>query len=151
MPSRFASARNAIAECDRCGFRYKLTELKTLVIKTKNVNIKVCQTCWEPDQPQLQLGLYPVNDPQAVRDPRPDVSYYEEGNNGAGGSRVIEWGWNPVGGSRSNDNGLTPNGLTTACIVSTVTVTITPVSVYYWSADTTLVTADSTTFLASST
>ena len=122
MPSRFASARNAIAECDRCGFRYKLTELKTLVIKTKNVNIKVCQTCWEPDQPQLQLGLYPVNDPQAVRDPRPDVSYYEEGNDGAGGSRVIEWGWNPVGGSQANDNGLTPNGLTTACVVSNVTV-----------------------------
>ena len=122
MPSRFASAKNAIAECDRCGFRYKLTELKVLVIKTKNVNIKVCQTCWEPDQPQLQLGLYPVNDPQAVRDPRPDVSYYEEGNNGAGGSRVIEWGWNPVGGSRGNDNGLTPNGLTTACVVSSVTV-----------------------------
>ena len=151
MPSRFASARNAIAECDRCGFRYKLTELKTLVIKTKNVNIKVCQTCWEPDQPQLQLGLYPVNDPQAVRDPRPDVSYYEEGNNGAGGSRVIEWGWNPVGGSQANDNGLTPNGLTTACIVSTVTVTITLVDVYHWSVDTTLITADSTTFLASST
>jgi len=45
--------------------------------------------------PQLQLGMYPVNDPQAVRQPRPDTSYYEEGNNGAGGSRMIQWGWNP--------------------------------------------------------
>ena len=153
MASRFASGKFSIAECDRCGFRYKLTDLKVLVIKTKNTNIKVCQSCWDPDHPQLQLGMYPVNDPQAVRDPRPDTSYYTptDASGGDGGSRVIEWGWNPVGGSQANDNGLTPNSLTTACIVSTVTVTITPVSVYYWSADTTLVTADSTTFLASST
>jgi len=108
----------------------------------------VCPACWEPDQPQLQLGMYPVNDPQAIRNPRPDTSYYEEGNNGAGGSRVIEWGWNPVGGSQANDNGLTPNALTTACVVSTVTVSITQI---YWSADTTFATADSTFYLASST
>lgn len=151
MASQFSSGKHAIAECDRCGFRYKLKQLKQLVIKTKNVNILVCPSCWEPDQPQLSLGLYPVNDPQAVRNPRPDVSYYEPGNNGAGGSRVVQWGWNPVGGSRATDNGLTPNALTTACVVSSVTITITPVVVYYWSADTTLVTADSTTFLASST
>jgi len=101
MPSRFSSGKHAIAECDRCGFRYKLSELKNLVIKTKNVSIKVCQTCWEPDQPQLQLGLYPVNDPQAVREPRPDVSYYTAGPliGGDGGSRIIQWGWNPVGNS----------------------------------------------------
>ena len=55
MPNRFASGKKAIAECDRCGFRYKLKELRQLVIKTKNVNILVCPTCWEPDQPQLQL------------------------------------------------------------------------------------------------
>jgi len=67
MPSKYASGKKSIAECDRCGFRYLLKELKTLTIKTKNVNIKVCKTCWEPDQPQLSLGMYPVNDPQAVR------------------------------------------------------------------------------------
>ena len=125
MPSRWSSARHSIAECDRCGFRYKLTDLKQLVIKTKNVNIKVCPECWEPDQPQLQLGLYPVNDPQAVRDPRPDTSYYEQGNNGAGGSRVIQWGWNPVGGSRLNDDGLTPNNLVLTINLGTVTVSTT--------------------------
>lgn len=124
MPSRFASARNSIAECDRCGFRYKLTQLKNLVIKTKNVSIKVCPECWEPDQPQLQLGLYPVNDPQAVREPRPDLSYYEPGNNGAGGSRVIQWGWNPVGGARASDDGLTPNDLIATGEVGDVSVTI---------------------------
>ena len=125
MASRFASGRWALSECDRCGFRYKLTQLKTLVIKTKNVSIKVCPECWEPDQPQLQLGLYPVNDPQAVREPRPDLSYYEIGNNGAGGSRVIQWGWNPVGGARDTDSGLTPNDLIAEGQIGTVTIAIT--------------------------
>ena len=101
MPNRFASGKHAIAECDRCGFQYKLNKLKPLVIKTKNVNIIVCPTCWEKDHPQLQLGMYPVDDPQALRNPRPDNSYYQAGLNNAGnptdGSRVIQWGWNPVG------------------------------------------------------
>ncbi len=122
MPNRFASGKFAIAECDRCGFRYKLTQLKNLVIKTKNVSIKVCPACWEPDQPQLQLGMYPVDDPQAVREPRPDNSYFEPGNNGAGGSRVFQWGWAPVGGAR--DDGLTPNDLAAVGYVGTVTVVI---------------------------
>ena len=83
MPSKYSSGKNAIAQCDRCNFRYKLSELKRLVIKTKNVNILVCKTCWEPDQPQLQLGMFPVSDPQAVRDPRPDSpSYYQSGLDG---------------------------------------------------------------------
>jgi hypothetical protein len=127
MPNRFASGKKAIAECDRCGQRYKLKELKQLVIKTKNVNILVCHTCWEPDQPQLQLGMYPVDDPQALRNPRPDVSYLQSGLNTDGfpseGSRVIQWGWNPVG---LNDplglSGL-PNTLLGQGQVGTVTVT----------------------------
>ena len=124
MPSQFSSGKHAIAECDRCGWRYKLTQLKKLVIKTKNVNILVCPECWEPDQPQLQLGLYPVNDPQAVKNPRPDTSYYAPGNNGAGGSRVIQWGWNPVGGARGVDAGLTPNNLVAQGQVGNVVIVI---------------------------
>ena len=125
MPNRFASGKNAISECDRCGFRFKLKQLKSLVIKTKNVNILVCPECWEPDQPQLSLGLYPVDDPQALRNPRPDLSYFEPGNNGAGGSRMIQWGWAPIGGARANDDGLTPNYLVTGCEVGNVTVVVT--------------------------
>jgi len=134
MGNRFASAKNSIAECDRCGFRYKLKELKKLTIKTKQVQIKVCKTCWEPDQPQLQLGMYPVDDPQAVREPRPDTSYYQSGYTGlqlttntdfgdpGGGSRVFQWGWWPVGGASANDAGLTPNNLAVICAVGTVTI-----------------------------
>lgn len=139
MPSKYASGKNSISECDRCGFRYMLKVLKTLTIKTKNVKIKVCPTCWEPDQPQLSLGLYPINDPQAVRDPRPDKSYWQSGMTGlqteynsgtnilqdgfpGGGSRIIQWGWAPIGGARANDAGLTPNNLVAQTTVANVTI-----------------------------
>lgn len=122
MGNRFASAKNSIAICDRCGFQYKLKELKELIIKTKKINVLVCPECWEPDHPQLQLGMYPVYDPQAVRNPRNDTSYFALGNDGAGGSRVIEWGWAPVGGSRGPDAGLTPNALVLQVEVGSVTV-----------------------------
>lgn len=127
MPNAFASGKNAIAECDRCGQRYKLKELKKLTIKQTQKNIKVCPTCWEPDQPQLSLGMYPVDDPQALRNPRPDTSYKNSGTdvlgNISGGSRIFQWGWNPVGGAR--DDGLTPNNLAAQSGLGTVTVTIT--------------------------
>jgi hypothetical protein len=126
MPSKFASGKYAIAQCDRCNFRFKLKELKTLTIKTKNVNILVCKECWEPDQPQLQLGMYPVNDPQALRNPRPDNSYIVSGldadGDPSGGSRIFEWGWNPVGGSR--DGVLTPNSLIVQVQLGTVSVAV---------------------------
>jgi hypothetical protein len=141
MPSKFASGKYAIAECDRCGQQYKLKELRKQILKTHLYNVKVCPSCWDPDQPQLQLGMYPVNDPQAVREPRPDVSYLVSGNSGLqinqtgigllgagspeGGSRVIQWGWNPVGGASSYDTGLTPNDLIANGQVGTVTVTTT--------------------------
>lgn len=125
MPNKFSSGKYSIAECDRCGQRYKLKELRKLTIKVKQVSIKVCPECWEPDQPQLSLGLYPVNDPQAVREPRPDTSYYQSGigpdGNPEGGSRVIQWGWNPVG--LGNDDGVTPNDLLGKGQIGTVTVT----------------------------
>jgi hypothetical protein len=135
MGNRFASGKNSIAECDRCGFRYKLKELKKLTIKTKQVTIKVCPTCWEPDQPQLQLGMYPVSDPQAVREPRRDNSYLQSGYTGlqltlntdfgdpSGGSRIFQWGWAPVGGSSGSDAGLTPNALTSPAQIGSVTIT----------------------------
>ena len=104
MGNRFSSGKNSIAECDRCGFRYKLTMLRKEVIKTKTYNLLVCPTCWDPDQPQLQLGMYPVDDPQGVRDPRPDISYQQSGllADGylGGGSRIFQWGWAPVGGAK---------------------------------------------------
>ena len=129
MGNRFASGKKAIAICDRCGFQFRLKELKALVIKTKNVNIMVCKECWEPDQPQLQLGMYPVDDPQGLRNPRRDNSYLQSGLLADGysgsGSRDIQWGWNPVGGASQFDEALTPNNLVLDVEVGTVTIVVT--------------------------
>ena len=129
MANRFSSGKNSIAECDRCGFRFKLTVLRKEVVKTKTYNLLVCPSCWDPDQPQLQLGMYPVDDPQGVRDPRPDVSYQVSGllADGylGGGSRIFQWGWNPVGGASSFDAALTPNNLALTVSIGTVTIATT--------------------------
>jgi len=144
MATKYSSGKHAIAECDICGQRYKLRELKKLTIKTKLVPIKACPECWNPDQPQLQLGMYPVNDPQAVREPRPDVSYQVSGTTGLqtnpydptvtntdaygysqDGSRQIQWGWAPVGGASTFDTVLTPNYLIPVVLIGTVTITTT--------------------------
>jgi hypothetical protein len=142
MPNRFSSGKFAIAQCDRCNFRFKLKELKTYTLKTKNVNMLVCPACWDPDHPQLQLGMYPVEDPQAVRNPRPDITYRLGGTSGlqisntsgtdpdedgtaTGGSRIFQWGWNPVGGSSFFDAALTPNNLVLTVNLGTVTAATT--------------------------
>jgi hypothetical protein len=142
MGNKFASGKNAIAECDRCGYRYKLKVLRKEIIKTKVYNLLVCPSCWDPDQPQLQLGMFPVDDPQGLRDPRPDRSYEAAGLTGlqeelgsnttiledgfpSGGSRVFQWGWNPVGGASQFDTALTPNYLIPVVQVGTVTIVTT--------------------------
>jgi hypothetical protein len=142
MGNRFASGKNAIAQCDRCDQRFKLKVLRREVIKTKNYDLLVCPECWDPDHPQLQLGMYPVDDPQGLRNPRPDRSYVTSGTSGLQvvetsspdplaqgtlemGSRIIQWGWNPVGGSQSFDAGLTPNYLVLTVNLGTVTVATT--------------------------
>ena len=128
MGNRFASGKNSIAMCDRCGFQFKLTALRKEVIKTKTYNLLVCDECWDPDQPQLQLGMYPVDDPQAVRNPRRDTTYVTAGVNSAGnltgGSRDVQWGWTPVGGASGIDASLTPNYLVGVTSVGTVSVTV---------------------------
>lgn len=128
MGNRFASGRIAIAECDRCGQQYKLKKLRTEIIKQRKYELLVCPECWDPDQPQLMLGTFPVDDPQALRNPRRDTTYVTSGLNStgflAGGSRDIQWGWNPVGGSQSFDSALTPNTLALAVEVGTVTIQI---------------------------
>jgi hypothetical protein len=88
--------------------------------------------------------MYPVYDPQALRNPRRDNSYIEAGLTGiqietlnlpnedvdafgtpSGGSRQIQWGWAPVGlNNPLNLSGLV-NNLVAGGEVGTVTVTIT--------------------------
>lgn len=126
MGNRFASGKYSIAMCDRCGQQFKLKKLRTEVIKTKLYQLKVCEECWDPDHPQLLLGMFPVDDPQGVREPRKDTTYVTSGINTdgytSGGSRDIQWGWNPVGGASFQDAGITPNYLVATTNVGTVTV-----------------------------
>jgi len=62
----YAVGKFALAHCDRCGFRYKLLELK----KEWN-GLKVCKECFEIKHPQLE-PVPAVIDPEALYEPRPD-------------------------------------------------------------------------------
>lgn len=143
MANRFANGAKAFGFCDVCGFRFDLKKLKNLTVKTKRTEIRACPACYVPDHPQLLLGTFPVSDPQAIRDPRPDTNtWYQSGTTGlqtdptsgtgplqdgfpGEGSRTIQWGWAPVGGPRNFDDGLTPNWLASPAEVGTVTITVT--------------------------
>ena len=136
MGQRFASGKRAIAMCDRCGQQFLLKTLKTEIIKQRKYQLLVCHECWDPDQPQLMLGTFPVEDPQALRNPRKDTTYVTAGTNGlqlypvdspsggftTGGSRDIQWGWYPVGGASNFDAGMTPNYLVIRTYIGTVTI-----------------------------
>ena len=67
----YAKGSKAFGFCDRCGFRYNLKELRTETVNLSSTNLRVCPVCWDPDQPQNMLGRIPIDDPQALRDPRP--------------------------------------------------------------------------------
>ena len=69
--SAYAEGKKAFGFCDRCGFRYKLKELKAETVNLASTNLLVCPECWDPDQPQNMLGRLRVDDPQALRNPRP--------------------------------------------------------------------------------
>tara|TARA_R110002012_G_scaffold42819_3_gene116293 strand:- start:489 stop:1637 length:1149 start_codon:yes stop_codon:yes gene_type:complete len=72
MGKAFASGKHAFGFCDICGFRYPLHELKTEVINLEQTDTRACPECWSPDNPQTQLGRHHFDDPQALRNPRPN-------------------------------------------------------------------------------
>lgn len=125
MGNRFAAGYKAIALCDRCNRKFKLSKLKQQIVKQKSTNLLVCQQCLDIDHPQLMLGSFPVDDPQALRNPRRDNSYLQSGLTADGsvgeGSRNIQWGWAPVGGGDSAvsnvPNALAANGLTGSVVI----------------------------------
>lgn len=88
MTARYAKGKYAFGFCDQCQQRYDLADLKFQIVAGRLTNTKVCPYCLDKDQPQYFIGRVPVNDPQALRNPRPDVAQAE--------SREL-WGWSPVG------------------------------------------------------
>lgn len=83
----FAAERLALGVCARCGFQYELKTLRYLTIRAKKTNLRVCEACWEPDHPQHKQGMFPIYDPQALQNPRPDSSLAQ--------IRAL-FGWDPV-------------------------------------------------------
>jgi hypothetical protein len=96
----------ALGLCDRCGFSYLLSQLHEEFYDMRPNGLLVCKPCLDQDQPQLQLGRFPIDDPQSLLDPRPDV--------GVQGSTTY-FGWLPVGNSAT---------LYLQCTVGNVTVLI---------------------------
>jgi hypothetical protein len=72
MSQPYASGRHSVGICDRCARKYPLTELKWQWINLRNSNLLVCPDCLDVDHPQYQLGRFPIYDPQALENPRPD-------------------------------------------------------------------------------
>ena len=81
MATRFASQKRAFAFCDRCGFRCALKVMSYVYILGKRQNIKVCPECKDyrnGDNEAYWWGIIggqkASNDPQALREPRPDTN-----------------------------------------------------------------------------
>lgn len=96
MTVKYAKGKLAFGFCDTCGQRYDLKELKVQIVAGRATNIKNCMYCLDKDQPQYFLGRVPINDPQALLNPRPDTAQ--------DASRVL-WGWNPVGNNAVEASG----------------------------------------------
>lgn len=93
MADKFASGRHALGTCDMCGQVFKLHELRPEIYNRRPTGFLVCSECWDLDNPQLQIGSFPINDPQALFNPRVDT--------GVGESREL-WGWAPIGNQSTN-------------------------------------------------
>ncbi len=91
--AKYAAGKRALGLCDRCGFTYRLNDL-TYEVEDQHLNgLRVCSTCKDEDNPQLQLGEINVNDPQSLWDPRPDLGEV---------SSTEYFGWRPVGNPITN-------------------------------------------------
>jgi hypothetical protein len=80
--SPYAAGKYTEAICDRCGFRYRLKDLRFESLSAKGVpsnqssELRVCPTCFDPPHPQSFLPLVAAAhgaDPEAIWKPRPDV------------------------------------------------------------------------------
>lgn len=84
----YARGKKAFGFCDKTGFRYPLKDLIPEFRNGVATGMLVGRDVWDADQPQNFLGRVNTNDPQSLRNPRPDTSLDT--------SRQL-WGWNPIG------------------------------------------------------
>tara|TARA_R110000751_G_scaffold65788_1_gene134492 strand:- start:227 stop:562 length:336 start_codon:yes stop_codon:yes gene_type:complete len=73
--AKYANGKYAFGFCDRTGFRYKIKDLVPQVKAGRMTGLMVGKNMVDKDQPQNFLGrLGDYADPQAIRNPRPDLS-----------------------------------------------------------------------------
>jgi|TARA_R110002110_G_scaffold11795_10_gene56509 hypothetical protein len=97
--AKYAKGKYAFGFCDRTGFRYKLKDLVPQIKAGRMTGLMVGKDMLDKDQPQNFLGrLGDYSDPQAIKDPRPDLSqdisrklfaFDPVGNGNGGGSGNI--------------------------------------------------------------
>ena len=85
----YAQGKKALGLCDRCGFTYKLNDLKYEIVDSKRNGLRVCNECFDEDQPQLKLGELNIVDPQSLYDPRTDRGKADS---------TRYFAWDPIGG-----------------------------------------------------
>jgi len=68
----YASGKKALGDCDRCGFTYKLNDLKYEIQDSIRNGLRVCFECFDEDHPQYKLGELNIADNQALFNPRVD-------------------------------------------------------------------------------
>jgi plastocyanin len=84
----YAKAKYAFGFCDKTGFKYPLKDLVPEYNNGVKTGFLVGRDVADPDQPQNFLGRLKINDPQSLRNPRPDTSLIQ--------SRAL-YGFDPVG------------------------------------------------------
>ena len=68
----YARGKHAFGFCDRTGFRYPLADLVYEYRNGKRTGMRVGKDVLDKDHPQNFIGKFKHNDPQSLRDPRPD-------------------------------------------------------------------------------
>ena len=68
----YAVGKKALGDCDRCGFTYKLKDLKYEIQDSIRNGLRVCPECFDIDHPQLKIGEVDSSDNQSLFNPRPD-------------------------------------------------------------------------------
>jgi len=69
----YANGSRSKAICDRCGLKYKYSQLNFEIENGRRNGLRVCSSCLDDDHPQLRLGREKVVDPQALKFSRPEA------------------------------------------------------------------------------
>jgi hypothetical protein len=88
----YARASKALGECDRCGFTFKLNDLRYEVTDKIRNGLRVCSDCFDEDHPQLHIGDVDASDVQSLFDPRVDKGEKDS---------TKYFSFNPIGGGSS--------------------------------------------------